>query len=217
MLFRSLMADYREGLVERNPKWLQDDYAKFIRMAQHLVEQAGSGIVAFVTNHSYMFNPTFRAMRRSLMSTFQKLYLLDLGGNSKIQPKSAGSECDENVFNVKVGIGIALMVKTSDAPECEINYAEIRGTRRAKLDALAEMTMASAPWQESGARYPHFIFRAGSAELQDEYYSFPSVPDYFDVKSVGFVTSRDAFAVDVDRDALLSRISDLRNESISFD
>src|SRR5260221_224832 len=71
-----------QPLGERNPKWLQDDYVKFIRWAQWRLEQTGSGILAFVTNHGYLDNPTFRGMRQQLMQTFDEIWLVDLHGNA---------------------------------------------------------------------------------------------------------------------------------------
>ena len=79
-----------KALKERNPKGLQDDYVKFIRFAQWRIEQTGSGVLAFVTNHGYLDNPTFRGMRQSLMATFSDIYFLDLHGNAKkrLAPKA---------------------------------------------------------------------------------------------------------------------------------
>jgi len=77
-------------LDEKNPKWLQDDYVKFIRFAQWRIDTTGYGILAFVTNHGYLDNPTFRGMRQALMQDFDEIYLLDLHGNSKKKEKSPG-------------------------------------------------------------------------------------------------------------------------------
>ncbi len=99
-------------LGERNPKWLQDDYVKFIRWAQWRIEQTGSGILAFITNHGYLDNPTFRGMRQNLMQTFDEIYVLDLHGNSKkkeTDPESGAP--DKNVFDIQQGVAIGIFVK----------------------------------------------------------------------------------------------------------
>jgi predicted helicase len=70
-------------LGEKNPKWLQDDYVKFLRFSQWKIHKAKEGIVGMITNHSYLDNPTFRGMRQSLMNTFNEIYLIDLHGNAK--------------------------------------------------------------------------------------------------------------------------------------
>jgi predicted helicase len=50
-------------LKEKNPKWLNDDYVKFIRYGQTFIEKYGIGVLAFINNHSFLDNPTFRGMR----------------------------------------------------------------------------------------------------------------------------------------------------------
>ena len=98
-------------LGEKNPKWLQNDYVKFIRFAQWRIERTGFGIVAFITDNSYLDNPTFRGMRRSLTQTFDEIYILDLHGNSKKREHDPKGGKDENVFDITQGVSICLMVK----------------------------------------------------------------------------------------------------------
>lgn len=98
-------------LGEKNPKWLQDDYVKFIRFAQWKIDQMGEGVLAFITNHSYLDNPTFRGMRQSLMNSFDEIYVLDLHGNSLKKEKSPDGSPDENVFDIQQGVAITFMIK----------------------------------------------------------------------------------------------------------
>jgi predicted helicase len=215
----SLMADYRLNLSERNPKWLQDDYVKFIRMAQHHVVQAGRGIVAFITNHSYLFNPTFRAMRESLMRDFDLIYALDLHGNSRRNDEI--EENDENVFPIQMGVAISLMVRrgsdrTRQSPGL-VRYAEMRGGRAQKLSRLASARLEDLPWTDVACMRPFQVFLPRDDDLSEEYAAFPSILDLFGQRSVGFVTSRDAFAVDTDREALLTRIAALRDSQLTPD
>jgi len=100
-----------QPLGEKNPKWLQDDYVKFLRFAQWKIHKAGRGIVAMITNHGYLDNPTFRGMRQSLLKTFDEIYLLDLHGNSLKRETAPGGGADENVFDIRQGVAIALFVK----------------------------------------------------------------------------------------------------------
>ncbi len=100
-----------QPLGERNPKWLNDDYVKFIRFAQWRIEQTGYGVLAFITNHGYLDNPTFRGMRQSLMETFDDIYVLNLHGNSKKKERAPDGSKDENVFDIQQGTAICLMVK----------------------------------------------------------------------------------------------------------
>ncbi|MBP7215134.1 MAG: N-6 DNA methylase [Candidatus Kapabacteria bacterium] len=96
---------------ERNPKWLQDDYVKFIRFAQSKIDETGRGVLGFITNHSYIDNPTFRGMRQSLMKSFDEIYIFDLHGNSKKREKTPEGGNDENVFDIQQGVAICFMIK----------------------------------------------------------------------------------------------------------
>ncbi len=98
-------------LGEKNPKWLQDDYVKFIRFSQWKIDQAGEGVLGFITNHSYLDNPTFRGMRQSLMNSFDEIYILDLHGNSLKKEKAPDGSKDENVFDIQQGVAICFMIK----------------------------------------------------------------------------------------------------------
>ena len=91
--------------------WLQDDYVKFIRFAQWKIEQDGEGILGFITNNGYLDNPTFRGMRQSLMHSFNKIYLLDLHGNSLKKEKCPDGSKDMNVFDIQQGVAIALCIR----------------------------------------------------------------------------------------------------------
>lgn len=206
-----LLADYRPGGRERNPKWLQDDYVKFLRMAQHRVTTAGRGIVAFVTNHSYLTNPTFRTMRESVARDFDEVYLLDLHGNAK----RSENLLDENVFPIQMGVAITLLVRNGRGKGCSIRYAELRGSRESKLQTLSETSFEDTPWKDVDAGSPFHLFVPHSTDLAGEYARFAQLSQIFHTSSVGFVTSRDSFAVAFDRDELRQRISDLRDDRIS--
>lgn len=103
-------------LGEKNPKWLQDDYVKFIRFSQWKIDEAGEGVLGFITNHSYLDNPTFRGMRQSLMNSFDEIYILDLHGNSLKKEKAPDGSKDENVFDIQQGVAICFMIKYKSSP-----------------------------------------------------------------------------------------------------
>ena len=98
-------------LGEKNPKWLQDDYVKFIRFAQMKMDQVEEGVVGIITNHSWLDNPTFRGMRQSLMQSFEQIYVLDLHGNTKKKERAPDGSKDENVFDIEQGVAVSLFVK----------------------------------------------------------------------------------------------------------
>jgi hypothetical protein len=126
-----LRRDYypKDARKEQNPKMLLDDYVKFIRWAQWRLEQTGQGILAFITNHSYLDNPTFRGMRRALLEAFDALYLLDLHGNARRQERAPDGSKDENVFDIQQGVAILIAVK---------NPMDPRGNLMHKGDALID-------------------------------------------------------------------------------
>ncbi|MDE2723082.1 MAG: N-6 DNA methylase, partial [Gemmatimonadota bacterium] len=123
-----------EPLGEKNPKWLQDDYVKFLRFAQWKIEQAGRGVVGMITNHSYLDNPTFRGMRQSLMHTFDDIYILDLHGNSLKKETAHDGSPDKNVFDIRQGVAIAFFVKRGAKKKRDaiIHHYERYGTRENK-------------------------------------------------------------------------------------
>ncbi len=114
----NLMEDYKkepggkQKLQERNPKWINDDYVKFIRYGQHFIEKNGSGILAFINPHGFLDNPTFRGMRWNLLKTFDKIYTIDLHGNSKKKEVCPDGSPDQNVFDIQQGVSINIFVKT---------------------------------------------------------------------------------------------------------
>ncbi len=137
-----LIADYKwvdgKPLGEKNPKWLQDDYVKFLRFAQWKIEQAGRGIVGMITNHSYLDNPTFRGMRRSLMQTFDAIHVLDLHGSALKRETCPDGRKDENVFDIRQGVAIVFLIKngTRSKREATALHGDRWGLREEKYDWL---------------------------------------------------------------------------------
>jgi predicted helicase len=117
----SLVKDYYQvdgkPLGERNPKGLLDDYVKFIRFAQHRISETGYGVMALITNHGYLDNPTFRGMRQSLMQTFDEIYVLDLHGNSKKKEICPDGSPDKNVFDIQQGVAIGIFIKYQNSQQ----------------------------------------------------------------------------------------------------
>ena len=117
-------------LGERNPKWLNDDYVKFLRYGQWAVTRSGYGVLGFITNHGYLDSPTFRGMRESLLHGFRTLHLLDLHGNAKKKERAPDGGVDQNVFDIQQGVGIGLFVAgSSPAPSSKVLHADRWGRR----------------------------------------------------------------------------------------
>ena len=213
-----------EPLGERNPKWLNDDYVKFIRFAQWRIERTGEGILGFVTNHSYLDNPTFRGMRRSLMDDFDEIYLLDLHGNAKKRERAPNGGKDENVFDIQQGVAIGLFVKHGKSPEDEparVFHADLWGERGGddddgKYGWLAANDITSTNWTRLQPRAPLYLFVPRDEELTDEYEKGWPVHDIFPVNSTGIITARDDLAIQWSSDDMLEVASNFANRSEEF-
>ncbi len=202
-----------EPLKEKNPKWLQDDYVKFLRFAQRKIDRAGEGIVAFVTNHSYLDNPTFRAMRRSLLGTFDEIYLLDLHGNSKKKERAPDGSPDGNVFEeIRQGVAVAFLVKKPGLPKRVLRF-DLQDSRPAKLRWLEKHDVESTGWREIAPSGPAFLFAPRDAVLEEEYRKGEPLTEIFLDHSVGIVTGRDAFVIDTDPGELRRRIERWRRSA----
>ena len=177
-------------LNEKNPKWLQDDYVKFLRFAQWKIHKAGKGIVGMITNHGYLDNPTFRGMRQSLMRTFDEIYVLDLHGNSLKKETCPDGGKDENVFDIRQGTAIILMVKGVDSKGTRVCHHELFGLRQSKYDWLDSKQFHTGDYQELSPGSPFYLFRPEAAG-NEHYLQWQSLPNIFPVNSVGIVTARD--------------------------
>ena len=189
-------------LGERNPKWLNDDYVKFIRYAHRRIEWTGEGVLGFVTNHSYLDNPTFRGMRQSLMDTFDEMYLFDLHGNSKKKERTPEDDKDENVFDIQQGVAVCLFVKPMDGAgdPARVFHADLWGERDAgpdnsKYGWLADNDVDSTPWCELAPKSPRYLFIPRDETLAEEYEAGWGMTKVFPINSVGVVTARDKLAI----------------------
>jgi predicted helicase len=205
-------------LGERNPKWLQDDYVKFLAFGQWRIERTGQGVLGFITNHAYLDNPTFRGMRQSLMNTFTDIYILNLHGNAKKKEVAPDGSKDENVFDIQQGVAIGILVKEPGATSpAKVRYADLWGLRGGKYQALLETDVNDTKWVELMPHSPFYLFvpvnEAESVEYEKEW----KVTDISPVNSVGVVTSRDDFVLDFDDEVLRNRIEEFRKASLSDD
>lgn len=202
-------------LGEKNPKWLQDDYVKFVRFAQWKIEQIGEGVLGFITNHSYLDNPTFRGMRQSLMNSFDEIYLLDLHGNSLKKEKAPDGSKDENVFDIQQGVAIGLFVKRRKSTTLKIiRHSEVWGSREQKYEWLTTHELKRTKWNELKPTSPLYLFVPRDERLNKRFLSYPSIPAIFPVNSVGIVTARDHFVIDFQKGPLQRRIEQFANPSL---
>jgi predicted helicase len=236
-----LLEDYKQvdgqPLEEKNPKWLQDDYVKFIRFAEWRIERTGQGVVAFITNHAYLDNPTFRGMRAHLLRTFQRLYIVNLHGNARRKERAPNGSPDENLFDIQQGVALLIAVRAPDKfPNADVIdtnadvidtiddvidkigdpddnapllYYDVWGSREAKYAFLREATLDTIDWTPILPRAPMYLFVPQDTALEAEYQRGWRIPDIFPVHSVGIVTARDALTIHRTPDAVWQTVCEL--------
>lgn len=201
---QNLIADYKVGLNERKIN-LDDDYIKFIRFAEHMISKNGSGIVGMITNNSYIDGITHRQMRKHMLETFDKIYVLDLHGNSIKQDVTPSGDKDENVFDIMQGVAIVLMVKrnNSSSEVCCVNHVDIYGSRKWKFDLLESGYINFGGLNPIS---PYFFFTPKDFTHKIAYEKFVSLNKLFLVYNSGVKTDRDDLFIDENHDLLEIRI-----------
>ncbi|BAM97473.1 Type IIG restriction-modification enzyme [Helicobacter pylori OK310] len=196
---------------ERNPKWLLDDYVKFMRFAQNKIESLGHGLFGFISNNAFLDNPTFRGLRRSLLECYDELYILNLHGNARKKEKTPQGADDENVFNIKQGVSINLFVKKAQTTKQKIHYYDVYGERAEKYAFLAQNDLNSIEWLELTPREPFYLLLPLKTHLLDEYEQGFSVQKMFQVGSTGICSQRDHVVFHKDKESLLKLLKDFSN------
>lgn len=194
--------------------WLQDDYVKFIRMAEHTISQNPSGgILGFITNHGYLDNPTFRAMRSHLIQTFDKIWVLDLHGNSKKKEVAPDGSADKNVFDIQQGVSLIIAVRKGNrrSSAAEVRRGDIWGSRSVKNDALWAGSLTKSIATEIYPSADSFSFAPASDGDSDLYcLGFP-LDNLWPINVTGVVSARDSLIVDFSSAELLAKIERFRN------
>jgi predicted helicase len=211
-----LMEDYKEDVrKERNIQPLSDDYIKFIRFAHWKLDRAGKGILGVITNNSYLSGVIHRGMRKKLLESFDRIYVLNLHGSSRIEEKTPEGGKDENVFDIQQGVAIALYVKLEKPlEEKKVYYADLWGLRSEKYEYLFENDMKSTDWQELEPKEPYYFFVPKDFALQEEYEQFWKVTDIFIKNKMGVITKRDTFIIDQNYQSLKAKILRLANRNL---
>ncbi len=193
---------------EKNPKWLLDDYVKFMRFAQNKIESLGHGLFGFISNNAFLDNPTFRGLRHSLLECYDELYILNLHGNARKKEKTPQGADDENVFNIKQGVSINLFVKKAQTTKQKIHYYDVYGERAEKYAFLAQNDLNSIEWLELTPREPFYLLLPLKTRLLDEYEQGFSVKDMFQVGSTGICSQRDHVVFHKKKENLLELLKD---------
>ncbi|MGL2591899.1 type ISP restriction/modification enzyme [Helicobacter pylori] len=193
---------------EKNPKWLLDDYVKFMRFAQNKIESLGHGLFGFISNNAFLDNPTFRGLRRSLLECYDELYILNLHGNARKKEETPQGAKDENVFNIMQGVSINLFVKKAQATKQKIYYYDVYGQRAEKYVFLAQNDLNSIEWLEIAPREPFYLLIPQETLLLEEYEQGFSVQEMFQVGGTGICSKKDHVVFHKDKESLLKLLKD---------
>lgn len=211
----SLMEDYKkepggkEKLNEKNPKWINNDYVKFLRYGQYFIEKNGSGVLAFINPHRFLNSNTFRGMRWSLLKTYDKIYTIDLHGNSNIQETCPDGSLDQNVFDIKEGVSINIFVKTGKKKATELGqfyHYDLYGLREQKYKFLLDNNLQTIQYSLLKNKAPNYFMVPQDFSLEKKYTKGFCISELFPLSNVGIVTSRDAFVIDKNKSFLEERI-----------
>ena len=222
----NLMEDYKkepggkEKLKEQNSKFINDDYVKFLRYGQHFIEKNGSGVLAFINPHGFLDNPTFRGMRWNLLKTYDKIYTIDLHGNSKKKEKHPDGSADINVFDIMQGVSINIFVKTGKKKENELGkllHYEIYGKREDKYTFLSEKKLNQIDFTTIENIEPNYFFQKKNWTLGFIYNEFLSLKELFIKSTIGLQSHRDELVVAFDKNELINRIKTIFNSENNYD
>lgn len=197
----TLMDDYKKepgGKIRlaEGAKWVNDLYAKFVRVSSHLIEKNGEGVLGFITNHGYLDNPTFRGMRWHLLNTFDKVWILDLHGSSKKVESPPNGIDDKNVFDIMQGVSIIIAVKlkrsaTSKKKLASVKHGDLWGSRASKYDKLWSTGLDSKLFKPLDCVPPQYAFARRDFSKLDEYSAGVLLNELMPVHGNGIVTKRD--------------------------
>jgi type I restriction-modification system DNA methylase subunit len=221
-----LIDDYKfeddgSQLKERMYKWLQDDYVKFIRLGEHYIAKNGEGILAYITNHSYLDNPTFRGMRWHLLNTFDEIYIIDLHGNGNKKEKMPDGKADKNVFDILQGVSIIVAIKKKATSQGKkgialIHHADLWGSREQKYSTLSAKNLESIRFEYLAPSSPHYYFIKRNTQHESTYKDFLGVSEIFSPygnPAPGFLTTHDQFAISFSQEESAQKIIQLINST----
>ena len=193
-----------------------------------MIAENGEGVLGFITNHGYLDNPTFRGMRWHLLRTFDKIYVLDLHGNSKKKEVSPDGSADKNVFDIQQGVAIIIGVKKTptvpgdkrrkgeDIPLARIFHGELWGDRKAKYQALWDGDLRTIKWTELNPQAPRFPFVVRDWDSLETYNDSFSVRELFEVGGTGVVTKRDKLTIHETKEAAWQAVNDMLHQPEAY-
>ncbi|UGS21335.1 type ISP restriction/modification enzyme [Flavobacterium cyclinae] len=222
----NLMEDYKkevggkEKLKEQTSKWINDDYVKFIRFGQHFIDKNGSGILAFINPHGFLDNPTFRGMRWNLLKTYDKIYTIDLHGNSKKKETAPDGSIDQNVFDIMQGVSVNLFIKNGKKKNEEfakVYSFDLYGKREFKYNFLNKNSIKTIEFNSIELKCPNYYFVKKDTKLLNEYEKNFLINELFPINGNGITTAHDSFVIKEKFELALNYFEEFRNSERNED
>lgn len=208
---QNLITNYKKDLNERKIN-LDDDYIKFIRYGQHFIDKNGSGVLAYISNNSFLDGITHRQMRKSLMESFDKIFILDLHGSAKKKEVCSDGSPDQNVFDIMQGVSINIFIKNHSLNKsllAEVYHFDLQGKREHKYETLNSNSLESVKWKKLEPDYPNFFFMQNSMRENSSYDGFLKVSEFFIYNNTGIQTGKDSLVIDENKTELIQRIKEV--------
>jgi predicted helicase len=207
----TLLDDYKRGLDEKKLN-LDDDFIKFVRYGQHVIQQAAIGVLGFITNNVYLDGITHRRMRGSLLECFTTLRLLDLHGSArKLETSREGGE-EQNVFEIQQGVAIGIFTAAPSTSKNQVLHAELWGSRDSKYRQLDKASVGSTGWTPMKAQHPHFFFVPKNLEAVDNYLTLPGLKEVFITSGNAIKTERDRVSIHFTAEEVRTVVEDFRTK-----
>lgn len=213
---QNLITDYKKDLNERKIN-LDDDYIKFLRYGQHYIDKNGSGVLAYISNNSFIDGVTHRQMRKHLLESFDKVYILDLHGNSRKKETSPDGSVDKNVFDIMAGVSINIFIKTEQHKSKklgQIYHTDLYGKRDIKYHYLDNNSMSTINWQLLENKAPYFFYVPKDFSLEADYSKGFKLDEIFDFNNSGFETAKDSFIIKFNKEDIDYLKSNISNKSL---
>ncbi len=208
----NLITDYKKDLNERKIN-LDDDYIKFIRFGQHFIDKNGSGVLAYISNNSFIDGITHRQMRKNLLESFDKIYILNLHGNAKKKEVCPDGSVDQNVFDIMQGVSINIFVKNGRKAKSELGkvfHFDLQGQRDFKYEILNESTFKSIRWNKLAYTLPNYFFVPKNFDGIKDYENGIGIDKLFNYSNSGIQTKNDELTIHFDLKSLRMVLSNLK-------
>lgn len=193
---QNLLKDYKKNLNEKNIQPLSDDYIKFIRYGQHYIEKNGEGILAYISNNSFIDGIIHRQMRKNLLETFDDIYILDLHGNAQKKETHPDGSADLNVFDIMQGVSVNIFVKKTKSKKlAQTKHYDLYGKREMKYSFLKENSISSINWTLLENRKPEFFFVKKNWDIVGKYEQGFKIDEIFTNNNTGLNTEFDQLAI----------------------